>query len=397
MKKANSYHPSRRLPPPPQLLGNQTSCSVSPRLSPDFRSLPSSPSASSTYSSVDEEFDLSQKEGKEQSLRYLLPSPRDKSFHGVSGVQSGDLRPLPSPRQHDSAAGGNSKEANGQQILPSTDVDENSAVPAISKDDFSIESRATERYCASKASLSSQRTSTMGLAGHSPPTLLERPFSAAAAAVAAFGLWKTKDSSVDAGEGNDSFASSAEKETRDEQHDEDLVCVHHSGTQAARVGCCNLMAGQGDVPKDPPCDKNVESTDQHFVLEPNGKGCHGVTTCGPQTGFTSDHASPPLLSVEGFSLRETAEHVTLPAQNWMDVGISNPIEATEKMLRPGFAEKSELLDQYAAIAPHLPSGSIRSRAAEEVSLLVEDQWRLLAGSHGWGQSESIAPVLRLTL
>ncbi|KYF39716.1 hypothetical protein TGARI_294585 [Toxoplasma gondii ARI] len=387
MKSANSHHTSRHLPPPLQVTGFSTTGNFSPRLSPDFMSLPSSPSASSTYSSADEELHLSQKDGVEQSLRPLLPPLKDNEFLGFCGVQAGALVSPSSRWQPASTAGGSSNGEDGRQVvLRSTDVDEGSAVQDKSKGNCPFESHATDRYFASMESSSSRATNAVGFADHSSPTLLEGPLSAAAKAVAAFGIWKEKGSHFH-GEGNGSSANLTKEENPHDQHpDEGLSCAHNSGTQASQLGRPDLTHGQGDLSKHPPLENKLESlTSQKLRLELNRDGTSSITTCGLQGGFTSAHPTEPLLSgsPDGLGRHEEVKPEGHSALNWVDAAVSKTLEASENMLRPGFAGTSELLNHCVAMPPQLPSGSIRSRAEEELSLLVEDQWRLLAGSNGW--------------
>lgn len=326
----------------------------SSRLSPDFRSLPSSPSSSSAYSSIDEAPDSPH----EEQLHHL-PPPIDNTFpESFAGLQTLAV----SQEVFDKAGESAYKEDTEQLVSRSTDIDEASSVQKTPNTCTSFDCRGRET---GPGMASSKRSPSAGFSGLPTPTLLERPLSAAAAAVAAIRLWKTTkdfsilDEPVKAREDLTGLDTPADSEPLQESHASDnsepegTVGDQDHGVEETSVvnTLRETTALSGKSAEEGLAEKSESGVD---ALQVSLQDCKELR---PQE--------------EEESRGETSDRAVLQEEPASTQDRERGKKAVPSVKSPSVAQ--------------LPTGSIRSREAEEVSVLIENQWHMLVGSQGWGQ------------
>ncbi|PFH31620.1 hypothetical protein BESB_025940 [Besnoitia besnoiti] len=363
---------SSRLPPTSYLRGIKTPGALSPRLSPDFRSLPSSPSASSTYSLVDG-FDLPPEEERRSRHRPPLAEEKtDSDVHETHNTRNS------SPRKTNIKAA--STDDNSGPLLSMTTSVGSCGISAVRSDDGSMDSCAKAGEALTKKSIVSGR-SRSPVTCRGTRTLLERQLSAAAAAVAAIGLWKPKTSD-EPPKRQATSATTAKESSGLGEGEEDAVWQYSSGTQIAPWGghCLSTRETNLSLRQDSGAPKFSASPEDLLQQNSYGVPVSYAPEARLRESIKAMQPRSPGFPICSSRCTTSANDI---AEKLVDGTSLEDLPATEKLGQLSFAEGQELLDQSVNWPTRLPSGSIRCREEEEVSVLVEDQWRLLAGSQGW--------------
>ncbi|PHJ17990.1 hypothetical protein CSUI_008186, partial [Cystoisospora suis] len=322
------------------------------RLSPDFRSLPSSPSSSSAYSSIDED----PGSPGEEELHHLPPPREDMCPPSFAGIQNPSI-------SHGVFDKGDEPVHKGETeplVSRSTDTDESSSVQKTASTCSSLNCRGRE---IGPGLESSKRSPSAGFSGLGTPVLLERPLSAAAAAVAAIRLWKTN---------------------------KDISTVDEPGKVGQDLSGLDTPANS-ELLQENDVSSNSEAEGTIGVQNHEIEETSVLNILGESTGLSGERTEdglvqkPELLTDE---LQVTKEDCKEPRPQEEEQTEDNALDGAVLEGDPGDAHdhdrgKKAIGSVKNPAVAQLPAGSIRSREAEEVSMLIENQWRMLVGSQGW--------------